>query len=117
MFCEICGREIPRSLYSGATLCSSTCFSIHFWRQICSEKEEHLIIDGECYCLGTPVLSTKPSSMLGYGGRHFTIRISNGEVIETNNLWYNGTVPPEFKDQLPDNATFVYSTDNTPCDY
>ena len=55
--------------------------------------------------------------MLGYGGRHFTIRTSNGEVIETNNLWCNGTVPPEFKDQLPDNATFVYSTDNTSCDY
>ena len=88
-----------------------------FWKQICSEKEEHLIIDGECYCLGTPVLSTKPSSRLGHGGRRFTIRTFDGELIETNNLWCNGTVPPEFKDQLPDNATFVYLTDNTPCDY
>lgn len=81
------------------------------------KKKNILSLTGECYCLGTPVLSTKPSSMLGHGGRRFTIRTFDGELIETNNLWCNGTVPSEFKDQLPDNATFVYLTDNTPCDY
>nr|WP_297937003.1 hypothetical protein [uncultured Lachnoclostridium sp.] len=117
MRCEICGKEIPQSLYSGAVLCSSACFSVHFWRQICSEKEEHLIIDGECYFVDTPALSTKPSSMLGHAGRRFTIRTFDGKIIETNNLWYNGMIPSEFRDQLPDNAMFVWSTDDTPCDY
>ena len=104
-------------MYSGATLCSSACFSVHFWRQIYSEKEEHLIIDGECYFVGIPALSTKPSSMLGHAGRRFTIRTFDGEVIETNNLWYNGVIPSAFRDQLPDNAMFVSPTDAASCDY
>jgi hypothetical protein len=44
----------------------------------------------------------------GFGGRAFRIkRWSDGTIIETRNLWHQGTVPEYFKDQIPNNAEFV----------
>lgn len=43
----------------------------------------------------------------GHSGRKFTIQFNDGRQVETTNLWSQGTIPPEFKDDLPDNARFV----------
>ena len=39
--------------------------------------------------------------------------MNNGEIIETNNLWYNGEIPKDRN--IQDNAVFI--TDNKNDDY
>lgn len=84
-------------------MCSSKCFRTKFWNEVVKEKEEHLVINGECY-----YNETKPNSTYrGFGGRNFKIRKFDGTIIETSNLWNRGTVPDEYKDLLPNNAEWV----------
>lgn len=49
MKCEICGKEIEKSSYSSAILCSSECFGKHFWNEIVKDKNNRIIINGHCY--------------------------------------------------------------------
>ena len=68
MKCEICGKEIEKSSYTNADLCSSECFKIHFWDEHLDETA--IIIDGECYHDG----GNKPherEKYLGFGGTRF----------------------------------------------
>lgn len=106
MKCVICGKEIKQSSYSNAILCSSDCFHKHFWKEIIAEKECHIVIDGKCYCDGGNVESPSPYTFLGFAGRKFWIRFFDGKKLTTNNLWYQGEIPDEFRDQLPDTAEF-----------
>lgn len=106
MKCVICGKEIEKSQYSNAVLCSSKCFHIHYWREIIAEKEQHIIINGECYCDGGEVEHPSRYMFLGFGGRRLWIRFFDGREITTNNLWHQGKIPEEFRDQLPDTAEF-----------
>lgn len=102
MKCVICGKEIEKSMYSNAVLCSSECFSENFWNDTLDETA--IIIDGECYHDG----GMKPpgyQGFQGFGGRYFKIQMNDGRVIETNNLWCNGDVPPERNVQ--NNAIFI----------
>lgn len=47
-------------------------------------------------------------SFLGHGGRLFKIKmLSDGQIVETNDLWYQGEIPQEYRDRFPDNAEFV----------
>lgn len=43
----------------------------------------------------------------GFGGRRFEIRFHDGRTVVTNDLWYQGRIPPAWQEQLPDNAEFV----------
>lgn len=102
MKCIICGKEIEKSEYMNAVLCSSECFHINFWNECLDDTA--IIIDGECYHDG----GKKPKEyrgFLGFGGDIFKIKKNSGEVIETNNLWYNGVVPKDRK--IKDNAVFI----------
>lgn len=106
MKCVICGKEIKQSSYSNAVLCGSTCFHKHFWKEIITEKEQHIIIKGECYCDGGNVDKPSLDSWLGFCGRRFWIRFFDGRTLTTNNLWYQGKIPEEFREELPDTAEF-----------
>ena len=108
MKCVVCGKEIAESRYMNAVLCSSKCFNVHFWQKIIAEKDHHVIVNGKCYCNGGNVENPNRYMMLGFGGRRFWIRYKDGRTETTNNLWYNGEVPDEFSDQLPDNAEFYW---------
>jgi hypothetical protein len=102
MKCIICGKEIEKSEYSNAALCSSKCFHENFWNECVDETA--IIVNGECYHDG----GRKPegySGFLGHAGRLFKIQMNDGRVIETNNLWYNGEVPKERC--IADNAIFI----------
>lgn len=102
MKCVICGKEIEKSMYSNAVLCSSACFHEHFWDDTLDETA--IIIKGECYHDG----GMKPanySGFLGFSGRRFRIQMNDGRIIETNNLWYNGEIPKERN--IEDNAIFI----------
>lgn len=108
MKCVICGKEIEKSQYSNAVLCSGTCFYKHFWNEIVAEKKQHIIINGECYRDGGNVDNPNYYDFLGYSGRRFWIRFFDGREITTNNLWYQGKIPNEFLSQLPNTAEFFY---------
>jgi hypothetical protein len=102
MKCIICGKEIEKSSYSHKVICSSECFHVDFWNNCLDDSA--IIIDGECY----HDRGRKPkccSGFLGFGGAEFTIKMNNGRIIRTNNLWCNGKVPEER--QVSDNACFI----------
>jgi hypothetical protein len=103
MKCVICGKEIEKSCYMNAVLCSNIeCFNANFWNECIDDKA--IIINGECYHDG----GKKPKGdgrFLGYGGALVKIKMNNGEIIETNNLRYNGEIPKDRN--IQDNASFI----------
>ena len=103
MKCEICGKEIEKSQYYNKILCSGKCFMINFWQEIIAEKDKHIVIQGECYCDGG---ENSPGAFRGFSGRRFWIRFNDGSTLTTNNLWYQGKIPEEFRKELPDTAEF-----------
>lgn len=106
MICKICGKEFNKRCYCPPydEICSSICFSKNFWLEIIQEKDKHLIVKGECYCLGNED-SLGPR---GCGGRKFRLRnLQTGEIVETTNLWCQGDIPEEFRDQLLDTHEFI----------
>jgi len=69
-------------------------------------------IGGHHYVIGpqptqSMIESNRRSGGLGHGGRKFTIRFLDGEVVETINLWAQGEIDPEYKSVLTDNAEFI----------
>lgn len=114
MKCEICGKEIEESHYHGSVLCSSECFNKKFWHDIIAEKDKHIIIDGKCYCDAGMVKNPSPYAFLGHGGRCFWIRFKDGHTLITNNLWFQGEIPDEFREDLPDTAEFFSPTLHSP---
>lgn len=115
MICEICGKEFDKRHYSDYSdyknICSSIeCFNEKFWQEIVKEKDEHVIIKGKCYYFdkSEPIVDVNKKAFVGFGGRRFEIKmLDTGKTTTTNNLWYNGEVPEEFRDRLPDNAEFI----------
>ena len=107
MKCKICGKEFNEIhfLYGHENICSDECYHINFWNEIVAEKNKHIFIDGECYSIGD---ENSRSPFRGCGGRYFKIKLDNGQIIETTNLWCQGEVPEEYKDTLKNNAEFVY---------
>ena len=101
MKCIICGKEIEKSRYADAVLCSSECFYVNFWNECLDESA--IIINGKCYHDGgkNPI---GYSGSLGYGGALFKIKLNSGKIIETNNLRYNGEIPKDRN--IKDNAVF-----------
>lgn len=108
MKCVVCGKSIAESRHTNAVLCSTKCFNIHFWQEIIANKKRHIVVNGKCYFDGGNVEHPDQYMFLGFGGRRFWIRYKDGHTVTTNNLWFNGEVPDEFKDQLPDNAEFYW---------
>lgn len=100
MKCIICGKEIEKSQYANAILCSSECFTVDFWNEVLDDTA--IIINGECY----HDAGETNSYWKGFGGRHFKIQMDDGRIIETENLWGQGKVPPERG--VKDNAKFLF---------
>ena len=105
--CELCNKEFEKRFYMPGefyNVCRD-CFKTKYWLMIVAEKHLHIIVDGTCYCIGSHGNSN--TDMNGFGGSLFKIEKYDGRIIETNNLWFQGDIPEEFKEQLPDNAKFV----------
>ena len=47
---------------------------------------------------------------MGLNGALFKIKMNDGEIIETNNLWYNGEIPKDRN--IQDNAVFITDRKN-----
>lgn len=113
--CVICGKEIKESYYRDEIpiLCGSECFHVNFW----NEKAEKYgngtneyaktvaIVDGSHYTFHPDV----DVDFRGFGGRQFKIVFHDGRVVQSKNVWHQGTIPQTHKHLLPDNAIFVES--------
>lgn len=108
MKCAICGREMAKPMYGGdfKDVCNR-CFDDRYWQLILAEKEQHLVIEGECYYKGEENEHGLPR---GFNGREFQY-IMLDDPTETvhscTNLWLNDRVPEKYRDQLPDNARWA----------
>jgi hypothetical protein len=82
----------------------SCCYNCDFWRQRVAMKDDPNVVrvDGEHYLIGEPFLWFK-----GFDGRRFVIDFLDGRRVESDCLWIQGTIPPHFRERLPDNARFI----------
>jgi len=78
-----------------------------FWAGQVARREGAVVIGHDHYRI-KPDLPERDRGIAGYGGSLHRIRmLATGEVIETRNLWHQGTVPPKWREQMPDDAEFV----------
>jgi hypothetical protein len=72
-------------------------------------KPGHVVI-GSClysWDVKRPMVNIRNDGhFYGHGGREFAIRLSDGSLVRTNNLWSGGQVAARFLSRMPDNATF-----------
>jgi len=88
-------------------IAQQVCFSCHFWRKRVAEfSDATAIVDGQHYRIA-PDRPRANGGFLGFGGSRFEIAFTDGRRVVTRNLWTQGTVPPHFRERLPDNARFV----------
>ena len=104
--CEFCGKSYRKRLLPEAYL-GNNCFDCSFWlgkmNYPIDIASQQVIINGEHYM-------TYPATnelIRGCGGQWFKIQFFDGRIIETNDLWCQGSIPNRFKQILQDNAVFV----------
>ncbi len=104
--CESCGSDFSRTCEAEAYI-GNNCFDCSFWLKkiaiSAEDKARRVIVDGQHYRLGL----NNTGAFKGFGGRQFTILFHDGRIIETSNLWHQGTVSEQFREMLPDNAVFI----------
>jgi hypothetical protein len=76
-----------------------------FWTEQLQDRTNAIVINGNHYRFGS---SNVKSNANGFGGVNFRIRLHDtGEIIETCDLWHQGEIPAEFRQLLPNNASWV----------
>lgn len=106
MQCEFCGKQyiqkFPACVYFG-----NNCYDCSYWLQKIylpeAEKKNRAIIDGTYWIIAPEILSP----FMGMGGTEFCLRFRDGREITTYNLWYQGEIPENFREFLPDNAEII----------
>lgn len=64
-----------------------------------------LVVGSEAY---TVHIGTHHTGFRGYDGRHFKFKlIDSKQLIESNNVWSRGTVPPHFREFIAPNAILL----------
>jgi hypothetical protein len=109
MNCKLCSKEISfefMELVKTELKKQQLCFHCHFWQGYVLQKDDKRIVrvKGEHYCIA-PELSDPNYG--GHGGHKFYIKFFDGRLAVTTNLWNQGTIPANFRNELPDNAVFV----------
>ncbi|EMS78004.1 hypothetical protein Dpo_11c01460 [Desulfotignum phosphitoxidans DSM 13687] len=103
--CPSCGKCYTRR-HTPESYIGSNCFDCSFWLEKTDYpdymKNHQVIIDGQHY-----LFHETDSFIKGFGGRRFKIQFFDGRNIETNNLWFQGEIPDQFRSMLPDNAVFL----------
>src|SRR5512140_3687319 len=87
------------------------CFTCACWLNRIEEgktDDRFFVVNGISYWFGNRIPEDQPASFKdthGFSGRKVHI-LRNGEHIYTDNLWDQGRIPDQFRDQLPDTAEF-----------
>jgi hypothetical protein len=68
-----------------------------------------VIAEGKHYCFdgNKPMVDLSKPGFYGYGGREWTIEFFSGQVVKTNNLWSQNSIPDHFLQYFPDNAKLI----------
>lgn len=112
VICGECG-DYDSADGNGVSADPPLCFGCNFWTRHMltpdSTRLRKVRVGGRHYCFdpSNPIKTSGPSVGRGFGGRRFKIEFADGEVVETNNLWHQGSIPELFKERMPDNARFV----------
>jgi DNA-directed RNA polymerase subunit RPC12/RpoP len=103
--CPSCGKSFERR-HTPESYIGNNCFDCSFWLEKTDYpdymKTHQVIIDGQHY-----LFHETDSFIKGFGGRRFKIQFFDGRIIETNNLWFQGEIPDQFRSIFPDNAVFL----------
>lgn len=103
--CKICKNIFSLNTYGAEKLASECiCFYCDFWKSKIGLAKA-IVVDGRHYTDGGK--SSDPARWKGFGGHKWKIRMFSGEIIETDNLWHQGTIPPWFTKDIPNNAEFI----------
>lgn len=72
-----------------------------------NHPQHHLIVRAghHHYYIGEE--RNEPSSWKGFGGREWRVEFLDGRIVETDNLWSQGVIPPKWRDALSDNAKLI----------
>jgi hypothetical protein len=115
--CRKCG-EIEQNQFHEDTkkrlLELRLCFYCDFWQTKvgrCRESNQ-AVIDGKVYSI-SPDQPAGYQGFLGFGGSRHEIQFFDGRTVVSHNLWFNGEIPPHWRDELPDNARFVQRSNKT----
>jgi len=99
------------------------CFTCAFWHNQASKDRNHIedpslypfvgvvteedgVLVHNCFNENTPI-ATGRGDFLGYGGRAFYIQFDGvDEIVVTNNLWHQGTIPEWLRYLFKKNASF-----------
>ena len=78
-----------------------------FWAEQMAKRDNAVVIGHTHYRI-KPDTSVRDRDIAGFGGALHRIRfLADGREVETRNLWYQGVIPPSWRDRLPDDAEFV----------
>jgi len=108
--CAECGETVDGLEVDGdlalMMAAHNLCFQCAFWAEKVAIRDRADVVraGGQHYMIGEATPDMKPRHK-GYGGERFEVRFFDGRVVETDNLWHQGTIPSHFRDRLPDNAT------------
>lgn len=87
------------------------CFSCAFWENLYRKNKDNpnwVIIEGHSWILKPRKEDDKPRSPFwGLGGTRMVAKKKDGAIMDGNNWWHQGKIPPEFRDLMPDNAEWV----------
>ena len=87
---------------------NNACSDCQFWFDLWQERDNSNIVrvGDKHYAISTQKSSNKRFN--GFGGQVFKIQFSDGRVVETDNLWHQGTIPEVWQQMgLAPNATMV----------
>lgn len=103
--CKICNNLFNLRTHRWEELVEQCiCFKCDFWKKKVGLSQS-IVVDGKHYTDGGR--SMDPPSWKGFGGHRWKIRMFSDQLIETDNLWHQGTIPPWFVDKIPNNAEFI----------
>lgn len=108
--CCLCNESEEANYFDNKRMVDKQfCFNCNFWDERVEDyiRGESIVIRGLHYMDAGKKPNQDRGEFRGFGGRIFKIKMFNGKIIETNDLWHQGTIPELFKDKLKDNAEFM----------
>lgn len=101
--CKNCGQRETEE--RGFRLAKGFCFTCDFWQEKVEMKDRAEVarIDGKHFIVGPE----DAGPFRGFGGAKFRIAFDDGRRLVTTNLWFQGEIPPNFREKLPDNARWA----------
>src|SRR5688572_23731049 len=102
--CKHCGKQNDSHKYVGIKH-PAMCFNCNFWQRYADRKDDPDVvrIKNRHYVIAPD----SAGGFRGFGGARFVVHFMDGRVVETHNLWSQGTIDEAWQKLLPDNTTQI----------